>query len=51
MEEKIEDTKGVITRRKLKDTQYNAQMKKDNRPTTINKILHRKMETEQHEPH
>jgi len=44
------DTKGVIRSRKSKkNRQYNGQTK--NRQTTIYKTLHRKLKTEQHQPH
>ena len=49
IEEKFEDTKGVIQRRKSKkDRQYNGQKKKEN---STNNKLHRKLTIEQHEPH
>jgi len=50
LEEKFEDTKGVIRSCKLKDRQHNDQTKtKIKRQTTIYKILHRKIKIEQHE--
>jgi len=46
MHEKLEDTKGVIRSRKLKDRQYNGQKKKH---TIVTKILHRILKIGQHE--
>jgi hypothetical protein len=52
LNEKIEDNKGVIRRRKSKmNIQYNGQKKKrTNEQTTIYKTLHWKQKIEQHEP-
>ena len=48
----LEDTKEVIIIRKLKkDRQHNDQRKKNKGQTAIYKTLHRKLKTEQHEPH
>ena len=48
----LEDTKEVIIIRKLKkDRQHNDQRKKTKEQTAIYKTLHRKLKTEQHEPH
>jgi len=53
VEEKFEDTKGLIRSRKSKkDRQHNGQRKqKDTGKITIYKTLHRKLMIEKHEPH
>ena len=48
--EKFEYTKGVIRSHESKNSQYNDQAKKEGQPT-IYKILHRKLNIEEHEPH
>jgi len=51
LEEKFEDTNGVIRSCKMKDRQHNDQKKtKIKGQTMIYKILHRKIKIEQHEP-
>jgi len=49
LQDKSEDTKGVIRRRTSKDRQCKCQHKKGQ--TTIYKTLHRKLKIEQHEHH
>jgi hypothetical protein len=48
--EKLEYTKGVIRSHESKNSQYNDQAKKEGQPT-IYKLLHRKLNIEEHEPH
>jgi hypothetical protein len=42
-QERFEETKGVIRRRKSQDSQYNVQMKNTKGQTTIYNTLHRKL--------
>ena len=42
-QERFEETKGVIRRRKSQDSQYNVQIKNTKGQTTIYKTLHRKL--------
>jgi hypothetical protein len=42
-QERFEETKGVIRRRKSQDIQYNVQIKNTKGQTTIYKTLHRKL--------
>jgi hypothetical protein len=51
LREKIEDTKWAIRNCNLKDRHCNGQSKtKKKKKTMVNKILHRKLKIEQHEP-
>ena len=49
--EKFKDPEIVIKSRKSKDRQYNGQKENDNKIQTVDKILYRKLNTEQHEQH
>ena len=48
---KFEDNKGKISNRSLKTTTLIGQKKATTRQTMVDKILHRKLKSEQHEQH